>query len=153
MIAKTKKIWMDGQLVDWQNAQIHVLTHTLHYGLGVFEGIRCYRCHDGRSAIFRLAEHINRLFDSAHISQIDVPFSREEITGAVIETMKVNELSEGYIRPIIYIGDGYSDFCPSKFADLVFAKNLLFQRCQQKGIPCIPFKDFSDINAYLVKNC
>jgi len=89
MIAKTKKIWMDGQLVDWQNAQIHVLTHTLHYGLGVFEGIRCYRCHDGRSAIFRLAEHINRLFDSAHISQIDVPFSREEITGAVIETMKV----------------------------------------------------------------
>ncbi len=106
MIAKTKKIWMDGQLVDWQNAQIHVLTHTLHYGLGVFEGIRCYRCHDGRSAIFRLAEHINRLFDSAHISQIDVPFSREEITGAVIETMKVNELSEGYIRPIIYIGDG-----------------------------------------------
>ncbi len=106
MIEKTKKIWMDGQLVNWQDAQIHVLTHTLHYGLGVFEGIRCYRCHDGRSAIFRLAEHITRLFDSAHISQIDVPFSREEITGAVIETMKANELSEGYIRPIIYIGDG-----------------------------------------------
>jgi branched-chain amino acid aminotransferase len=106
MIAQTKKIWMDGKLVDWQNAQIHVLTHTLHYGLGVFEGIRCYRCHDGRSAIFRLAEHINRLFDSAHISQINVPFSREEITRAVIETMRVNELSEGYIRPIIYIGDG-----------------------------------------------
>jgi branched-chain amino acid aminotransferase len=106
MIEKTGKIWMDGQLVDWHKAQIHVLTHTLHYGLGVFEGIRCYRCHDGRSAIFRLPEHINRLFDSAHISQITIPFSREEMTKAVIETMQVNNLSEGYIRPIVYIGDG-----------------------------------------------
>ena len=106
MIEKTGKIWMDGQLVDWHKAQIHVLTHTLHYGLGVFEGIRCYRCHDGRSAIFRLPEHINRLFDSAHISQIAIPFSREDMTRAVIETMKVNNLSEGYIRPIVYIGDG-----------------------------------------------
>ena len=106
MIEKTGKIWMDGQLVDWHKARIHVLTHTLHYGLGVFEGIRCYRCHDGRSAIFRLTEHINRLFDSAHISQITIPFSREEMTKAVIKTMQVNNLSEGYIRPIVYIGDG-----------------------------------------------
>ena len=106
MIEKVSKIWMDGQLVDWNKAQIHVLTHTLHYGLGVFEGIRCYRSHDGRSAVFKLTEHINRLFDSAHISQIAIPFSREEISKAVLETLKVNNLSEGYIRPIVFIGDG-----------------------------------------------
>ena len=67
MVPKTKKIWMDGKFVDWDAAQIHVLSHTLHYGVGVFEGIRCYKTEDGRSAIFRLREHVDRLFDSAHI--------------------------------------------------------------------------------------
>lgn len=97
---------MDGKLVDWESAQVHVLSHTLHYGLGVFEGIRCYLCHDGTSAVFRLQEHIDRLFDSALISQISIPFSREEIRRAIIATLKANQLREGYIRPIVFIGDG-----------------------------------------------
>ena len=97
---------MDGKLINWEKAQVHVLTHTLHYGLGVFEGIRCYRCQDGQSAVFKLQEHVDRLFDSAHISQITIPFSREEIFQAIIETLKANKLQEGYIRPIVFIGDG-----------------------------------------------
>jgi branched-chain amino acid aminotransferase len=106
MIKKVETIWLDGKLVDWDKAQVHVLTHTLHYGLGVFEGIRCYRCQDGQSAVFKLQEHVDRLFDSAHISQITIPFSREEIFQAIIETLKANKLQEGYIRPIVFIGDG-----------------------------------------------
>ena len=106
MIKKVDTIWLDGKLVDWDKAQIHVLTHTLHYGLGVFEGIRCYLCQDGRSAVFKLQEHVDRLFDSAHISQITIPFSPEEIFQAIIETLRANKLKEGYIRPIVFIGDG-----------------------------------------------
>ncbi len=103
---KVEKIWMDGKFVDWDDARVHVLTHTLHYGLGVFEGVRCYKCADGRSAVFRLKEHTDRLFESAHISQIDIPFGREEISGATLETLRVNGLKEAYIRPLVYIGDG-----------------------------------------------
>ena len=106
MIQKVDKIWMDGKVVDWNKAQVHVLTHTLHYGLGVFEGIRCYHCHDGKAAVFKLREHIDRLFESALIAQITIPYSREEMSRAVIEILKVNKLSESYIRPIVYIGDG-----------------------------------------------
>jgi branched-chain amino acid aminotransferase len=106
MIKKVETIWLDGKLVDWDKAQIHVLTHTLHYGLGVFEGIRCYLCQDGKSAVFKLQEHVDRLFDSAHISQITIPFSREEISQAIMETLTANNLKEGYIRPIVFIGDG-----------------------------------------------
>lgn len=106
MIQKVDKIWMDGRFVPWDEANIHILTHTLHYGLGVFEGIRCYECTDGRSAVFRLKEHTDRLFESAHISQIDIPFSKEKISEATVEVLKENNLKEAYIRPIVFIGDG-----------------------------------------------
>jgi branched-chain amino acid aminotransferase len=106
MVQKVDKIWMDGKVIDWNKAQVHVLAHTLHYGLGVFEGIRCYRCQDGKSAVFRLKEHVDRLFDSALIAQITIPYSREEIGQAIIEILKINKLSEGYIRPIVFVGDG-----------------------------------------------
>jgi branched-chain amino acid aminotransferase len=102
---KTKKVWMDGKLVDWDKAQVHVLTHTLHYGLGIFEGIRCYKTGTG-SAVFRLEEHIDRLIKSAHIFLIEIPFSKEELVKAVIDTIKENGLEECYIRPLVYIGDG-----------------------------------------------
>ena len=69
-----EKIWLDGEFIDWDAARVHVLTHTLHYGLGVFEGIRCYSTEDDRSAVFRLPEHVRRLFDSAHINLLDIPF-------------------------------------------------------------------------------
>jgi branched-chain amino acid aminotransferase len=106
MVEKMEKIWMDGELIDWTEAKVHVLTHTLHYGLGVFEGIRCYQCHDGSSAIFRLKDHIDRLFDSALIGGITIPFSKERIAEACKETLQANGLREGYIRPIVFIGEG-----------------------------------------------
>ena len=106
MVEKVSKIWMDGELIPWEEAKVHVLTHTLHYGLGVFEGIRCYALSDGRSGIFRLKEHIDRLYDSALIGEIEIPFSREEIMEACKETVKVNGLKEAYIRPIVFIGEG-----------------------------------------------
>lgn len=106
VVEKVEKIWFDGKLIDWDAAQVHVLTHTLHYGLGVFEGIRCYRTADGNSAVFRLKEHVERLFNSAHIVQMKLPFSREEVSSAILETLRVNELREGYIRPLAFIGEG-----------------------------------------------
>lgn len=106
VVEKVEKIWFDGKLIDWDAAQVHVLTHTLHYGLGVFEGIRCYRTADGNSAVFRLKEHVERLFNSAHIVQMKMPFSREEVSSAILETLRANELREGYIRPLAFIGEG-----------------------------------------------
>ncbi len=106
MVQKVEKIWMDGRFIPWEDANIHILTHSLHYGLAVFEGIRCYLCHDGKSAVFRLREHIDRLFDSAQIGDIKIPFSKREITEACKETLRVNKLKEGYIRPIVFIGEG-----------------------------------------------
>ncbi len=111
MIPKTDKIWMDGKFVDWDNANIHVMTHSLHYGLGVFEGIRCYETPKG-PAIFRLDEHVERLFNSAHIFLIDIPFSKEEIKKAIIETVKINKIKSCYIRPLVYIGYGAMGLYP-----------------------------------------
>jgi branched-chain amino acid aminotransferase len=108
-----EKIWLDGRLVDWDEARVHVLTHTLHYGLGVFEGIRCYRTDDGRSAVFRLPEHVRRLFESAHINLLAIPWSRERIADAVLETLRANRLAEGYIRPLAFIGDGVMGLNPA----------------------------------------
>ena len=99
-------IWMDGDFVPWDEARVHILTHTLHYGLGVFEGIRCYRTQDGRSAVFRLAEHVDRLFESAHINLMEVPFTREQVLDACLETLRRNHLEEGYVRPLVYLGAG-----------------------------------------------
>ena len=97
---------MDGKLVPWASANVHVLTHTLHYGLGVFEGIRCYKQEDGRSAVFRLPEHVDRLFESAHIGDMKIPFSREEVTKACLLTVRENGLDECYIRPLAFVADG-----------------------------------------------
>jgi branched-chain amino acid aminotransferase len=104
-ITKTEKIWMDGELVDWDDARIHILTHTLHYGCGVFEGIRAYPT-DAGPAVFRLTDHIIRLFNSAKIFLMDVPFTVEEIIEATKTTVRVNGLAECYIRPIVYLGYG-----------------------------------------------
>jgi branched-chain amino acid aminotransferase len=111
MIPKTEKIWMDGKFVNWDDAKVHVLTHTLHYGLGIFEGIRCYETGKG-SAIFRLDEHVDRLFDSAHIFLMEIPYSRKDIKDAIIETIKVNRIKSCYIRPLVYIGYGAMGLYP-----------------------------------------
>jgi branched-chain amino acid aminotransferase len=105
-VDKSNWIWMDGKFVPWDEANVHVLTHTLHYGLGVFEGIRCYRGDDGRSAIFRLRDHNRRLSDSARILGLTLPFSDQEIDEACVETVRRNGLDECYIRPLVFLGDG-----------------------------------------------
>ncbi len=107
MVDKVQKIWLDGALVDWDKANVHILTHTLHYGLGAFEGIRCYALDDGRSAVFRLREHVKRLFDSAHIATIPMDgFSVDQVVEASLELVRVNGLAECYLRPLAFLGDG-----------------------------------------------
>ena len=104
-VQPVSKIWMDGKLVDWDDAQIHVLTHALHYGTGVFEGIRAYSTARG-PAIFRLPDHVRRLFRSAHLYQMEIPYSPEAMTEAIIETVRANGLDACYVRPIAYHGYG-----------------------------------------------
>ena len=99
-------LWLDGEYVDFEDANVHVLTHTLHYGLGAFEGIRCYQRDDGRSAIFRLQDHIKRLFDTCRIATIDVPYSRETIEEVCVEVVKRNGFEDSYLRPIVFLGSG-----------------------------------------------
>lgn len=123
-MVKAKYIWMDEGLVEWEKAVVHVLTHTLHYGFGVFEGIRFYRQKDGSSAIFRLKEHVERLLNSAKIIGLQVEYSEEFVIHAIVETIKKNEIKEGYIRPIIFLGAGsmglnYTDN-PIRFAVAVW---------------------------------
>lgn len=99
------KIWFNGDLINWNEANIHVLSHVVHYGSSVFEGIRCYKTPKG-SAIFRLMEHVNRLFNSAKIYRMDVDYTVEEFSQAIIDTIKANGLEECYIRPVIFRGYG-----------------------------------------------
>ena len=104
-LQKVDNIWMDGELVNWDDAKIHVLTHTLHYGSGVFEGIRCYETSQG-GAVFRLTDHIVRLFNSAKILLMDIPYTVEELVEATKATIRSNNLSACYIRPLVYLGYG-----------------------------------------------
>ena len=97
------KIWFDGKMVDWRDAKIHVLTHTLHYGMGVFEGVRAYHAEEG-TAIFRLQEHTDRLFNSAKIMNMDMPYSKDEINQAQLDAVKVNNLDSAYLRPMAFYG-------------------------------------------------
>lgn len=106
MVKKTEYIWFDGEFVPWDQAKIHVLSHALHYGTGAFEGIRAYRCIDGTSAIFRLSDHVKRLFHSIKILGLRIPHLEEDITLAIINTLKINKLTEGYIRPLSFVGEG-----------------------------------------------
>ena len=112
-IKESEKIWMNGKFIPWKEAKVHVLTHTLHYGGGVFEGIRCYQTQKG-TAIFRLKEHVDRLFNSASAIKMKIPYSKEQIFNAIIQTVKTNKLKSGYIRPICYFGYGQVGLDTSK---------------------------------------
>ena len=103
MADRDGKIWMDGELVDWRDAKIHVLTHTLHYGCGAFEGVRAYNTVNG-TAIFRLQDHTDRLFNSAKILRMEIPFSKEQVNEAQKQVVKANGLESCYIRPLVWIG-------------------------------------------------
>ena len=113
MLEPSAKIWMDGQFVNWADANVHVLTHSLHYGLAAFEGVRCYKGKTG-SAIFRLHEHVERLFESAHIGMIQIPYERKQVADAIVETVRVNRLDACYIRPLVYIGYGAMGVYPAE---------------------------------------
>jgi len=106
MALQGKKIWLDGEMVDWDKAQVHVLTHALHYGTGYFEGIRCYALDDGRSAVFRLDEHVRRLFDSGKILGFPLPYPFDRVKSAIMDVVRANGLKECYIRPVAFLGLG-----------------------------------------------
>jgi branched-chain amino acid aminotransferase len=106
MVDKLQKIWVDGELVAWDDAKVHLLTHSFHYGVAAFEGIRAYKRADGKSYIFRLREHIDRLYDTAKLTLLKPEFSKEQISKACADILKANSLEEGYIRPLFYMGEG-----------------------------------------------
>lgn len=114
---KSKYIWMDGEFIPWDDAKVHVLTHTLHYGNGAIEGTKAYKTVDGRCAIFKLKEHTQRLLNSSKMTLMDVPYTLEELNDAQVKLLQVNELFDGaYIRPLVYLGYGvmglYHKDCP-----------------------------------------
>ena len=106
MSIKTDKIWLDGKLIHWEDAKVHVLTHALHYGTAYFEGIRCYELADGRSAVFRLPEHMRRLVDSGKILGFPLPYTEAQICQAALDVIRANNLKECYIRPLAFVGLG-----------------------------------------------
>ena len=103
---ESQLIWMDGEFIPFAEANVHVLSHTLHYGLGVFEGIRAYEQPDGRPGVFRLDDHIERLIDSARMVRIDIPYTHEQIRAACLETLRVNGFKSAYLRPLVFLGSG-----------------------------------------------
>ncbi len=105
-IKKLDTIWIDGALVPWDSATDHMLAHTMHYGVGAFEGIRAYQRGDGRTAIFRLREHIERLLDSSVICTMDVPYSRDQLMQACHDVVRANKMTSAYLRPLVYLGYG-----------------------------------------------
>src|SRR5574340_411858 len=113
MLQASAKTRMDGKFVSCANAQVHVLTHSLHYGLAAFEGSRCYKGKGG-SAVFRLPEHVDRLFESAHIAMMEMPYDKKQLFDAIVETVRVNRLEACYIRPLVYIGYGAMGLYPGE---------------------------------------
>ncbi len=113
MVDKVKSIWMDGEMVPWEESRVHLLTHSLHYGLGAFEGIRAYQRANG-TFIFRLKEHIDRLLDSCKLCITPSKFSHAQISKACIDILRENQMTEGYIRPIVFVGEGAMGiYCPN----------------------------------------
>lgn len=106
MVDKVRKIWFEGESIDWEQAQVHLLTHSLHYGLGAFEGVRAYKQADGSTAIFRLKEHIERLYDTCKLITIEPTFQPAALMEASAQLLRDNAMDEGYLRPIVWVGDG-----------------------------------------------
>ena len=137
-LEKVDKIWMNGKLVDWDDAKIHVLSHVVHYGSSVFEGARCYKTKNG-PAVFRLKEHTTRLYNSAKIYRMSIPYPEDDINSAILNLISINKLSECYIRPIVY--RGYSSLgvnpgdCPIDVAVAVWRwGKYLGPEAMEKGV-------------------
>ena len=106
MVEPVDSIWLDGRLLPWSDVNVHILTHSLHYGLGAFEGIRAYHRNDGASVVFRLKEHVQRLYNSARLIWMQIPFAQSDIEQACVDVLKKNRMTDGYIRPIAFVGEG-----------------------------------------------
>ncbi|HEX4449009.1 MAG TPA: branched-chain amino acid transaminase [Polyangiaceae bacterium] len=106
MVDKQKKIWLDGEFIDWDEAKVHVLTHSLHYGLAAFDGMRAYQRSDGGTYVFRLREHVDRLFDTCKMCLLQPKFTRDQIEKVCLDTLRVNGMQDGYLRPMVFIGEG-----------------------------------------------
>jgi branched-chain amino acid aminotransferase len=106
MVDKQKKIWLDGEFIDWDEAKVHVLTHSLHYGLAAFDGMRAYQRSDGGTYVFRLREHVDRLFNTCKMCMLQPKFTREQVEQVCVETLRVNNMVDGYLRPMVFIGEG-----------------------------------------------
>jgi len=135
---KAEKIWFNGDLVDWDDAKIHVLSHVVHYGSSVFEGMRCYETKQG-PACFRLRDHVNRLFDSAKIYRMEIPFTRKEVAEAILGTIRANGMKSCYVRPIVFRGYGELGVNPAPCpVDVVVAVwewgKYLGQEALEKGV-------------------
>ncbi len=124
MVDKVKKVWLDGELIDFEAANVSILTHSLHYGVAAFEGVRAYQRADGQTYVFRLKEHIDRLLDSCKLTLLQSKFSREQLMTASVELLRANGMSEGYLRPMVFMGDGamgiYAPTNPIRTAVLVW---------------------------------
>jgi branched-chain amino acid aminotransferase len=156
LLKKVDSIWLDGQLLPWDSATEHVLAHTMHYGVGAFEGIRAYQRADGKTHIFRLREHIDRLLDSSVICTMDVPYTREQLMAACIEVIKANKMASAYLRPLVYLGYGamgLGSFEPSVRTMIACYDwgSYLGDEGLKKGIRCM-VSGFSRANSNSVMN-
>jgi branched-chain amino acid aminotransferase len=106
MVDKVKKVWLDGEMIDFEAANVSILTHSLHYGVAAFEGVRAYKRADGQTYVFRLKEHVERLLDSCKLTLLQSKFNREQIMAASVELLRANGMDEGYLRPMVFMGDG-----------------------------------------------
>ncbi len=106
MVDKVKKVWLDGEFIDWEAANVHLLTHSLHYGLAAFEGVRAYRRADGSTYVFRLREHVDRLLDTCKMCLLQPKYSSEKLMSVCAEVIRVNAMPDGYLRPIVFVGEG-----------------------------------------------
>src|SRR5437879_5843942 len=124
-IPKVDSIWMDGKFIPWDSAQVHVTTHCLHYGTGVFEGVRSYETADG-TAVFRLDAHLQRFFNSASLYEIEIPFTQRQLHAAILELVGQNNIGNGYIRPIAFFGahslSVWPQGCPVSVALIAFPR-------------------------------
>lgn len=106
MVEKQAKIWLDGKLVDWDDANVHILTHSLHYGIAAFEGVRAYERVDGRTTVFRLRDHVDRLFDTCKLVLLQPTPTREQVAAACVDLLRANGMNQGYLRPLVFVGEG-----------------------------------------------
>lgn len=157
MVNKVPFIWMDNELVDWDKATVHVLSHTLHYGYGAFEGIRAYRLDNGKSGVFRMTGHMQRLVNSAKLLQLHLPYSIKELEDGAIRILQANKLTEAYVRPLVYLGEKEVGVYPGPVPDVHVAMitwewgAYLGEDALTKGIS-VKFSSFNKahINSFLV---